>query len=335
MKVSEIGEFGLIDVLAQIVTQGRTGHPVLLGVGDDAAAWRMGDSILLATTDTMVQGVHFTAESSWRELGWKSLAINLSDIAAMGGVPQYALVSLCLPGDTEVDDVVHLYLGMMEVADLFQVAAVGGNVSRAPVVMITMAVVGVAQAEGVLIRSAAAPGDLIAVTGYLGSSAAGLRMLTHHLKLAQETMVFLRRAHLQPMPRIVEGQLLVKQGVRAAIDISDGLIADLGHVCKASEVGAVVRAEQVPIHPTARAAFPEESLGFALAGGEDYELLFTASQETIDRVRSSVDALGHGTDCPVTVIGEVTREMGLIVVDKNGRPFGGSGEGWDHFRKGG
>jgi len=205
MKVWDIGEFALIDVLSQIVSLGEAERQVVVGPGDDAAAWRVDDSILLATTDTMVQGVHFVTGSNWRQLGWKSLAANLSDIAAMGGVPQYALVSLSLPGDTEVDDVVQLCQGMMAMADRFKVAVVGGNVTRAPVVVVTLTVVGQAQAEGILTRSAAVPGDLIAVTGYLGSSAAGLKMIGGCLEFPEEIRDHIGRAHLQPVPRIAEG----------------------------------------------------------------------------------------------------------------------------------
>ncbi|MBM4461968.1 MAG: thiamine-phosphate kinase [Chloroflexi bacterium] len=335
MKVSELGEFKLIDLLSEIVSRGVADPRILIGPGDDAAAWRVGDATLLATTDTMVQGVHFTAESPWKEVGWKALASNLSDIAAMGGVPQYTLVSLCLPGDTEVDDVVQLCQGMMEVADRFQVAVIGGNISSAPVAVVTLTVIGQAQPEGILTRSGAAPGDLVAVTGYLGSSAAGLKMLTDHLQFTPQTTAFLRKAHLQPWPRIAEGQLLAQQGVRAAIDISDGLMADLGHLCKASRVGAVVKADAIPIHPEVRAAFPQECLGFALAGGEDYELLFTASDEVIGRVKAAMERSEHAADCPVTLIGEITRAGGVSVVDKEGEPLVAGGKGWDHFKKGG
>ena len=334
MKVWDIGEFALIDVLSQIVSLGEAERQVVVGPGDDAAAWRVDDSTLLATTDTMVQGVHFATGSNWSQLGWKSLAANLSDIAAMGGVPQYALVSLSLPGDTEVDDVVQLCQGMMAMADRFKVAVVGGNVTRAPVVVVTLTVVGQAQAEGILTRSAAVPGDLIAVTGYLGSSAAGLKMIGGCLEFPEEIRDHIGRAHLQPVPRIAEGQLLVKQGVRAAIDISDGLISDLGHLCRASAVGAVIRSDQLPIHPGMREAFPQEALELALTGGEDYELLFAASQEVMARVMASPGDSGSGADCPVTVIGEITPESGLSLVDSEGRPLQGLGKGWDHFKRG-
>jgi len=324
MKVSELGEFGLIELLSEIVS-GEKGTRIVLGIGDDAAAWRSDDSILLATTDTMVQGVHFTARSTWRELGWKAIAINLSDIAAMGGTPQYALVALSLPGDAEVDDITQLYHGLAEAANQFDVAVVGGNISSAPLVMVTITIIGQSQTCGILTRSAALPGELIAVTGYLGSSAAGLRMLTDQLQFEPETMAFLHEAHLKPQPRIAEGQLLGRRGVRSAIDISDGLVADLGHLCKASGVGAELKIDRIPIHPVVKAAFGEDSVSFALAGGEDYELLFPASDAGINRVKEEID-------CPVTIIGEVKREKEVILVDKEGKPVPAGEKGWEHFK---
>ena len=329
MKVSELGEFGLIQLLSDIALGEGIDRQLLVDVGDDAAAWRSDASTVLATTDTMVQGVHFTAESTWEEVGWKAVAINLSDIAAMGGMPQYALVSLSLPGDTEVDDVTQLYQGMAEIAKQFRVAIAGGNLSTAPLPVITVMVIGQASGEGILTRSAATPGDSIAVTGYLGSSAAGLKMLTRGLQFDSQATAFLRRAHLQPQPRIAEGQMLARQGVRAAIDISDGLMADLGHVCKASKVGARIRIDQLPVHPLVRANFPEDALGFAVAGGEDYELLFAAGGEVIERVQRMAD-------CPVTVIGEMVKgEPGeMTLIDKEGQPFQWDDKkGWEHFRR--
>ena len=330
MKVSELGEFGLIDMLAKIAPQGGPEHRMLVGIGDDAAAWRGDDSTVLATTDAMVEGVHFVAGTPWWELGWKALAVNLSDIAAMGGLPGYALVNLSLPGDTEVDDVTQLYRGMAELANQHEVAIIGGNITSAPVVMIAVTVIGRGLKEGLLLRSAAVPGDRIAVTGYLGSSAAGLRMLTGNLKLATQTAALLRKVHLQPQPRILEGQVLVKRGVRTAIDISDGLVADLGHLCAASKVGATVRVNAVPIHPLVKEAFGKDALRLALTGGEDYELLFTASERIIDDVKASL-----GTGCPVTVIGEITGGTGVVLLGEDGKPYHIDGHGWNHFQKGG
>jgi thiamine-monophosphate kinase len=330
MKVSELGEFGLIDLLARIAPQGGPEHRMLVGIGDDAAAWRGDDSTVLATTDAMVEGVHFTRGTPWWELGWKALAVNLSDIAAMGGMPAYALVDLSLPGDSEVEDVARLYRGMADLANQHKVAIVGGNITSAPVVMIAITVIGRGLKEGLLRRSAAVPGDRIAVTGCLGSAAVGLRMLKDNLKLAPETVAFLRKAHLQPQPRIPEGQALVKRGVRTAIDISDGLVADLGHLCAASKVGATVRVNAVPIHPLVKEAFGKDALRLALTGGEDYELLFTASERIIDDVKASL-----GADCPVTVIGEIGDGAGVVLLGEDGRPYHIDGHGWDHFQKGG
>jgi thiamine-monophosphate kinase len=203
---------------------------------------------------------------------------------------------------------------------------VGGNISSAPLVVITIMIIGQSQTYGILTRSAAMPGDLIAVTCYLGSSAAGLEMLDRHLQFDLETMTFLRNAHLRPQPRIAEGQLLVRKGVRAAIDISDGLVADLGHLCKASQVGATIKVDRVPIHPKVRIAFPRDYLDFALAGGEDYELLFTAYEKVIDDIRAAADF-------PISVIGEITQEEEMNLLDKKGKPFPVVKKGWDHFKQ--
>jgi thiamine-monophosphate kinase len=325
MKVWDLGEFGLIDLITEIVGK-PSGDGVILGIGDDASVWRSGAADQIGTTDVLVQDVHFTLKTTtWCDLGWKALAINISDIAAMGGEPGYVLVSLGLPPETEVDDVAEFYRGLMEAASVFGVDVCGGNVSRAPVVFISLSVVGEA-AGGILMRSEAQPGDRIAVTGYLGQAAAGLRMLLAGLEFDAETAAALKKAHQRPYPRVAEGQVLVRNGVKAAIDISDGLMGDLAHICKASRVGARVWADTIPIHPPVKAAFKEESLALAISGGEDYELLFTASGEVMDRVRGLIQI-------PVTVIGEVVSDhLGqVILLDERGEPLAWEQPGWDHF----
>ncbi len=302
---------------------------MLIGIGDDAACWRTEASLQLATSDTLIQDVHFTLSTiTWRALGWKALAVNLSDIAAMGGLPQYALVSLGLPEDTEVESVAELYEGMKELACLFDVAIVGGDVVGAPVVVLGLAVVGVSQ--NILTRSAATPGDRIAVTGCLGASAAGLAMLRKGLKFDEKTTATLREAHLKPHPRVVEGQTLARHGVKAAIDLSDGLVSDLDKLCKASGVGARLFTSQVPVPPVVRKSFGDDSINLALTGGEDYELLFTAQGEIIDKVREAMP-------CPVTVIGEIVDEPGgeepgrVKIFDEQGNEVKLDKEGWEHF----
>jgi thiamine-monophosphate kinase len=324
MKVSELGEFGLIDLLAKMAGGGQDEN-LLVGIGDDAAAWRGEDSIQLATVDSFIQGVHFPSGlASWKELGWKALAVNLSDIAAMGGLPRYALVSLALPDDTEVDDVTALYTGMLELAKKFGVAIIGGDISRAPLVAITITVFGSSQRKQILSRSSAEPGELVAVTGELGAAAAGLEMLTKKLKFDSQLSAAFRNAFLHPLPRIAEGQLLVEQGVKTAIDLSDGLVSDLSQICKNSRVSARVEAERVPVEPGVKAHFGEKALEMALGGGEDYELLFTAKAEVIDKVKQSAS-------CPITVIGEIIAGKGVTVVDRQGNSIEVGKAGWEHF----
>ncbi len=325
MKVSELGEFGLIDLLAEMAG-GRQDEKLLIGIGDDTAAWQGDASIQLATVDSFIQGVHFPSGlASWKELGWKALAVNLSDIAAMGGLPRYALVSLALPDDTEVDDVTALYTGMLELAKQFGVAIIGGDISRAPLVAITITVFGSSQKKQVLTRSSAESGELVAVTGELGAAAAGLEMLTKKLKFDPQATTCFRNAFLHPIPRVAEGRLLVEQGVKTAIDLSDGLVSDLNQICKASQVGARIEIERVPVEPRVKAHFSERALEMALAGGEDYELLFTAKAKVIDKVKQSAA-------CPITVIGEILAgNKGVTVVDSRGKPLKFTRRGWEHF----
>ena len=325
MKVSDLGEFGLIELLAEIATKSRA-KPLLVDIGDDAAAWHSEYGVQLATSDALIQDVHFTlSTTTWRELGWKALAVNLSDIAAMGGVPQYALVSLGLPGDTEVEHMAQLYEGMAELARLFDVSIVGGDVVAAPLVVLNLTVVGSAQGN-ILTRTAASPGDQIAVTGYLGASGGGMSMLKRGFQFDEETTTHLRQAHLKPYPRVREGQLLACHGVRAAIDLSDGLASDLAKLCKASKVGARLFIDQIPIHPSVRNSFRDDYLYLALAGGEDYELLFTGSSKVIDKVRELLP-------CPMSVIGDiVSDELGKVMLfDDQGKEIKLEKEGWDHF----
>jgi thiamine-monophosphate kinase len=330
MKVSELGEFGLIDLLAVMISDSNINQvspgQLLIGVGDDAAAWRSQSSIELATVDAMVQDVHFSLDTtSWQELGWKSLAINLSDIAAMGGVPRYALVALGLPEDTRVEDVSRLYEGMIDLARQTRTAIVGGNISRSPVVSVTTTVLGSSLDSRILRRSTARPGDTIAVTGYPGSAAAGLEMLRNGIKLPHDAEQYLRTAFLRPTPRLAEGQALVKAGVKTAIDVSDGLLSDLRHICEASQVSARIDSDKLPIHPAVAEHFGEKARGLALSGGEDYELLFTAEASTIKRLKSEIGQ--------VTAIGKITAgKPGKInLFDAAGRPLEIDEYGWSHF----
>jgi thiamine-monophosphate kinase len=335
MRLSELGEFGLINLIRDIGAvyekPGRTPWPeVLVGIGDDAAAWQGDNNIQLATTDNLVQGIHFDLDIiNWEELGWKALAVNLSDIAAMGGIPRYALLSLALPGELEVEDISKFTNSMMHLAKEFGVAIIGGDVATAPNVVITVTIIGCSKGKTILKRSTASPSEQIAVTGYLGLSAAGLEMFKGKTISDPEVSNILRRAHFKPMPKVKEGQILVEQGVKTAIDISDGLIADLDHVCESSKVNAKIKVEQVPVHPVVTANFPNYQ-ELALRGGEDYELLFTADEAIVARAKQALN-------CPVTVIGDITEEKlptRVTIVDGKGNIIPYKKGGWEHFKNG-
>jgi thiamine-monophosphate kinase len=245
----------------------------------------------------------------------------------MGGIPNYALLSLALPTQLKVRDVSTFIDSFVHAAGEFGVAIIGGNVTTAPNTVITATVIGRSKGKTMLERSTASSGDQIAVTGCVGASAAGLEMLKGSAISDPKSGDLLRQAHLRPTPRVREGQILVEQGVRTAIDISDGLVADLDHICESSGINAKINMEQVPVHPVVSAHFPN-SQELALSGGEDYELIFTADKATVARAKR---ALG----CPVTVIGDITEEelpARVLVVDSKGTIIPYRKKGWDHFR---
>jgi len=307
MRLVDIGESGLVE---RILGRLARGPGVVRGAGDDTAVLDVGGKeLLLFTVDTLVEEVHFSrAYGSMRDVGAKALAVNLSDVAAMGGRPAYAVVSLAVPAQTAVADIDDLYAGLAGTAARYGVSLVGGDTVRHPHgLVITVALLGLAGRERVLYRTGAAPGDLFYVTGSLGASAAGLFLLQNPSPACPpEVEGRLKKAHLSPEPRAAAGGLLGVSGVvSAAEDISDGLALTVAHICAAGGVGARLLADRVPLSPEARrfgAAVGRDPLEWALFGGEDYELLFTvqpgAAAEGLER---EMAAAGW----PVTRIGEV------------------------------
>ena len=335
MLVKDLGEFGVIDLLNRMVIQGRGGpdngatfgFKLLVDTGDDTAAWQTGAATELFTTDTVVEGIHFTrATTPWRDLGWKSIASNVSDIAAMGGLPTYALITLGLPGETEVEDIKELYRGMLEIGNRYGVAIIGGDMVASPVVFITVSLTGVHPGQPML-RSTARPGDRVGVTGYLGASGGGLKLMLENLPVSESAAEYLRRGHRHPEPAVAAGQLLAQSGVRTAMDVSDGLADDLSKLTRSSGWAARIYAERVPVHPLLREAFPQDYLNLALHGGEDYLLLFTADASTMNAV---LPRLPQGA----ADIGEVVAGPPgqVTVVDGNGAATVLPRAGWDHFR---
>lgn len=343
MLVKDVGEFRLIDLLRDEIDKGQAdalrlvsqrGFELKLPVGDDAAAWLSGRGVQILTTDTMVDDVHFRKETvHWADLGWKAMAVNLSDVAAMGCVPVYTVVTLGLTDDLPVDGIIEMYRGIMEAGNVYGSVVVGGDVVRSPVMFVTLAMIGTAVTSdddppALLTRDGALPSEKIAVTGHLGCSAGGLRVIDRGLKIESETMVHLVKAHTRPIPRINAGMELIRHGVTAAIDVSDGLLDDLGKICNASMVGAVVKSDLIPADSYLRRVFPENWLDLALSGGEDYELLFTAPAKTIDAVIEAVNV-------QVTVIGDIVNQPKIVnVVDPEGKLIIPSRTGWDHLQSG-
>ena len=332
MKVSELGEFGLIARLAEAFARGGQPSSLVVGIGDDAAAWRA-SGVQLVTTDTLIEGSHFALpQVSWRDLGWNALTVNVSDIGAMGGVPEQALLTLALPPQTEVADVDELVAGMLAAGSEYDTAIVGGDIVGCDKTMVTVTVIGRALVDDrgqplLMTRSGAQVGDAIAVTGYLGDSAGGLRILLGESAGSAEAADYLKRAHLHHRPPLAVGQVAAREGVRAAIDVSDGLLQDLGHVCQASGLGAIVHAQRIPISPSLRQAFPQDALALACGGGEDYQLLLAASPEVVERVQDK-------TDVPIAVIGEMVadRQQRVRLLDEDGRELTLPRAGWDHLR---
>ena len=342
MQVKDIGEFGVIERLNRMVVGRGEGNdavrafPLLVDTGDDTAVWQVGAGRELFTTDTVVEGIHFTRETTpWRDLGWKAVAANVSDIASMGGLPTYALITLGLPSETEVADIEEMYRGMLEIGEEYGMAIVGGDIVGSPVLFVTTALVGVT-GRPPLLRSNARPGDAVAVSGYVGSSGGGLRVMLDAERdeipgATGEAADFLRYAHRRPAPAVRQGQLLSESGIVTAMDVSDGLADDLGKLCAASGVAARICAASVPVHPMLRQQFPDDCLALALGGGEDYVLLFTGPP---DMVASLIPQLGEGS----AVIGSIVaaedygNPVRVAVVDDEGKLISPSGHGWDHFR---
>lgn len=335
MKVSDIGEFGLIERLAQLVAVAR--EDIVVGIGDDVAVLRMdGTDLLLATVDSQVEGIHFLREAiSPYQLGRKALAINVSDIAAMGGEPTFALVSLALPPDLTVDWVEALYRGLRAEGEASGTVVVGGNVARSPDgIMIDLALLGRVSPEELLLRSGARPGDLVLVTGTLGDSAAGLHLILHpETQVPDDVRSYLLDRHLTPTPRLKEARVIARSRCATAmIDVSDGLSSDVGHICDRSRVGVRLWADRMPVSAPLRHVARltgRPAWDWALAGGEDYELCFTVPPEKAEDLARQVET---ETGTKVTVVGEILPEArGRWVVLPDGREAPLEAKGWRHF----
>lgn len=334
MRLKDIGEFGFIERIRRgcLIRPER----VVRGIGDDAAAFRTDGRLLsLITTDLLVERVHFLREAiSGRDLGYKSLAVNLSDIAAMGGRAREAFVSIAIPEDCELDYLDDIFRGMKALAARYAVNILGGDTTGSFTdLIINIAVYGDVPETEILRRDTARPGDAIFTTGCLGDSRAGLHLILDRTPADTPELESLRAAHLRPEPHLSEGRLLASiGGVRAAIDVSDGLSSDLAHILEESKVGARIRAEQLPISDSLRhycRRFAKSPVEYALSGGEDYVLLITAAAErSADVAAAFATAFGR----PLHAIGEITDSMAMELVGPDATTTPIAPSGWDHFK---
>jgi thiamine-monophosphate kinase len=338
MKVRDMGEFPLIDRISSLLV--ARDEEVICGIGDDAAVLVLdGERALLVTVDALVEGVHFTLRTHTPyQLGYKAMAVNVSDIAAMGGEPKYAFVSLSIRSDLSVRFVEEMYAGMEDMARESGISIVGGDTTESRgELFISVALIGECLKEEVVYRSGARPGDAILLTGPVGDSAAGLFILSGSNPggLSGEEIEYLKLRHLMPRPRLCAARRIASLKLaHAMIDVSDGVSSEINHICRMSGVGAEIYAERVPIsEPTRKLASAHgiSPLRFALDGGEDYELLLTASEEVVGRIGSELAGLG----LQVSVIGRITSpERGCVLKDKEGEIVLRPG-GFSHFTSNG
>jgi len=334
VKLREIGEFGLI---ARIKKSWPASSPqVFKAIGDDAAVSSLlPGNDLVSTVDLLLEDVHF--ELSWIspfQLGRKALAVNLSDMAAMGAVPRWVLISLAAPSGLSVEFFDEFFSGMRSMAEAHGVSLLGGDTSSSPDrLFISITLLGEGKKDSLLYRHGAQPGDDLYVTGTLGDSLLGLHLaksLKGKTPSAEEQ--FLLRKHLDPAPRLMEGKTLAERKIATAmIDVSDGLLSDLKHICEESRVGAVIWAERLPLSGALRSLVPGgpgQAWKWALKGGEDYELLFSAPPGRA----SDFTSLAREWPCGVTRIGRIEPlAHGVVVQDEKGPVDPAALKGYDHF----
>jgi thiamine-monophosphate kinase len=333
LKFSEIGEFGFIDRIREVCD--ISVREVIKGIGDDCAVFRAPSGrVMLFTTDMLLEDIHFMRDTiTSYQLGRKVIAVNLSDIAAMGGRPLVALISLGIPIQTEVEEIQELYRGMRDICTGYGLDIAGGDTVASPdKLVINASVIGEARENEVLYRSGARPGDKLFLTGSVGDSSAGLKILQHEIRSPESIGTHFIKALNEPKPLVEIGRFIATSGLATAmIDLSDGLLSDLGHICTESGVGAMISAPTIPLSPELKllaggAGF--NPLELALSGGEDYQLLFTVPEKKAQGVEKLFKERGIS---PPSLIGEIVQERGIRMRKHDGSSEELRPKGFNHF----
>ncbi|PKG81169.1 thiamine-phosphate kinase [Colwellia sp. 75C3] len=298
---------------------------VVLGIGDDCAVLApIVNQNIVVTTDTLVAGVHFPFDTSPRAIGHKAVAVNLSDIAAMGAKPSWMSLALTLP-DIDEPWLIEFCEGVFELCEFYNVELIGGDTTQGPL-SITITAQGLTPEGSYLSRSGAKSGDWLYVTGELGDAALALQQITGRVDLEPQFIETIRNKLDYPKPRVLAGQTL-REYASAAIDLSDGLISDLGHICQASNVGANVVLDALPLSTIMRdSLLADDAITLALSGGDDYELLFTVSEDNKVGMETAMSHAGT----PVTCIGQLNASQ-TISTTLNNKPIPINTAGFEHF----
>jgi thiamine-monophosphate kinase len=334
VNLRDIGEFGFI----KRISRGCLIRPqnVIKAIGDDAAAFiPEPGQVILVTTDLLVERIHFLRDAtSGFNLGYKALSVNLSDIAAMGGIAREAFISIAVPENCLIEYLEDLYNGIKTLAAEFDVNLLGGDTTRSKAdLIINISVVGYAFEKEILYRNTAQHGDIICTTGFLGDSRAGLYLIINDIKADSNELKALLNAHVIPKQYLREGRFLALQdGVHAVIDVSDGLSSDIGHIAEESNVGIRLYSEKIPVSNNLIkfcTRFDFDPVEYALAGGEDYTLLCTISPDKADHVAANYLKRFRN---PLYQIGEITDSGKMELILSNGQIRSFTPSGWDHFK---
>ncbi len=320
MKIKDIGgEFGLIEKIKSKIK--LYSKDVVVGIGDDAAVLKYDNkSYLLFTTDMLVENDHFSLKYSKPEqIGMKAIEQNVSDIAAMGGMPRFSLISLALPTDIDVDFVDRLYKGINKKSKKYGINIVGGNITHSREIVVNVALIGFVEKRFLALRSGAKVNDLVFCSGNVGASTAGLELLRHNKKGNSI------KKHLEPKCRLNLAREIVKIGVNSMIDVSDGVASEVKHICDKSNVGAIIYADKIPISKNTiidAKKIGKYPIDLALYGGEDFELVFTANESKLKQLEKF----------DVKVIGEIVDKKNGFKLIKDNKKINLE-SGFDHFKR--